>query len=383
MFPSVQQWQMCPPQPILIPNCETQNSRRLPLRDISVHQELGKPEIVIQRHFQPKMDDQVRSSCALRGKQPTGACTDNDVTVDVFTALHYDQTMKPTAGCHDSVPLRYPCAYENNNNRSQLRLPAIRATPNVAANVMSEECDLGYSSFTDLSALPDISDSINCSNDSDDAMFSDGSPSFADIIDDVLDTIENIVPETTENRPSVVDFVPSAEQIEKAPVTYSTSPKNINYQNFVINPVYMDSHQDIVTPAYFVVPNSQLPVKADEIYFPYCHICNRSFQSKNSLRLHMRSHVGNRPHLCPYCDKTFAQKSTLRTHIRTHTGEKPYACQFCSRAFGDYSTFRKHVRVHTGEKPYVCDVCKKGFTQSGNMLRHREVHFKKSSGECV
>ncbi|GAN02881.1 hypothetical protein MAM1_0029c02330 [Mucor ambiguus] len=38
---------------------------------------------------------------------------------------------------------------------------------------------------------------------------------------------------------------------------------------------------------------------------------------------------------CPQCDKKFSRPSSLRTHIFSHTGEKPHMCnhQFCFRTF--------------------------------------------------
>lgn len=312
------------------------------------------------------------------GNQTSPTGTLHDVTEAVFAALHYniDNEVTPPAVCKS--PSR-----GQNGNHSRLRLPSIRTTPNVAANVMSEECDLGYSSFTDMSTLQEISDaiSINCSNDSDD-VFRDVSPSFDDIIDDVLDSITSIVPEPENKENTACDYFSHSEVPTKNPEAFCvTPPKDICYQqeqSYMYEQCYIPSYQHVPSQTYFVVPNPPVVEKGNDV-IPYCSVCNRSFQTKSSLRVHMRSHRGERPHVCPHCDKCFTQKSTLRTHIRTHTGEKPYTCQFCSRGFGDYSTFRKHVRVHTGEKPYVCDVCKKGFTQSGNMLRHREVHFKKSS----
>ncbi|KAI0785616.1 hypothetical protein C8Q75DRAFT_794569 [Abortiporus biennis] len=52
---------------------------------------------------------------------------------------------------------------------------------------------------------------------------------------------------------------------------------------------------------------------------------------------------------CSYCGKGFTRPSSLKIHINTHTGEKPYVCPFegCGRSFSVQSNMRRHARVHT------------------------------------
>ncbi|XP_065081078.1 zinc finger protein 271-like isoform X2 [Ochlerotatus camptorhynchus] len=165
-----------------------------------------------------------------------------------------------------------------------------------------------------------------------------------------------------------------------------------------------------------------------------CEICSKSFKYNVQLRIHMRTHSGERPHTCEICHRGFSQLSNLRSHRKVHSKVKPYKCQLClksftmldnltahslkcikdkyrctlcaksfakegnlishlqchsegvmeknfkcemcPKSFKNKEDWKRHVRVHTGEKPYVCDICQKGFAQKANLLSHRKTHLK-------
>ncbi|KAF7376301.1 hypothetical protein MSAN_00045500 [Mycena sanguinolenta] len=52
---------------------------------------------------------------------------------------------------------------------------------------------------------------------------------------------------------------------------------------------------------------------------------------------------------CNYCGKGFSRPSSLRIHLNSHTGEKPFVCPVdgCGRSFSVLSNMRRHARVHT------------------------------------
>ncbi|XP_052773081.1 zinc finger protein 271-like [Mya arenaria] len=93
-----------------------------------------------------------------------------------------------------------------------------------------------------------------------------------------------------------------------------------------------------------------------------CHVCEKVFKLKTSLKVHLNRHVG-RKFACEICKKTFLASYSLKIHLQTHKGHKPFSCSCCDATFNTREQLQQHRKFHKNTtKEYIQRFSKPGFT---------------------
>ncbi|XP_072132928.1 sal-like protein 4 [Mobula birostris] len=83
-----------------------------------------------------------------------------------------------------------------------------------------------------------------------------------------------------------------------------------------------------------------------------CAVCHRILSCQSSLKMHYRTHTGERPFKCKVCGRAFSTKGNLKTHYGVHRAKPPlrvqHSCPICHKRFTNAVVLQQHIRMHMG-----------------------------------
>jgi uncharacterized Zn-finger protein len=103
-----------------------------------------------------------------------------------------------------------------------------------------------------------------------------------------------------------------------------------------------------------------------------CLRCEKRFDARHNLNMHMRVHEGGQTFTCVVCSRTLMSATRLRIHMRYHTGEQPRHCSLCPASFKEITPLKTHMRKVHNVKPYACEHCNHRF----DFVRDVRAHAK-------
>lgn len=127
-----------------------------------------------------------------------------------------------------------------------------------------------------------------------------------------------------------------------------------------------------------------LPMLSDQFKakFPFGGLLDSMQTSETSKLQQLVENIDKKmtdPNQCVICHRVLSCQSALKMHYRTHTGERPFKCKICGRAFTTKGNLKTHFGVHRSKPPlrvqHSCPICQKKFTNAVVLQQHIRMHM--------
>lgn len=85
--------------------------------------------------------------------------------------------------------------------------------------------------------------------------------------------------------------------------------------------------------------------------------CGMTFKFNCELKRHLNSHLKIEKFECSICNKSFNRKDNLTSHLKTHDG-KEFICPICNEGFNKKWSLQNHMKKHEDNDSIVCEFLK-------------------------
>ncbi|XP_044520092.1 sal-like protein 1 [Gracilinanus agilis] len=152
-----------------------------------------------------------------------------------------------------------------------------------------------------------------------------------------------------------------------------------NTNNSVGSPAADSSSGSVATFTNPLIPLMSEQFKAK---FPFGGLLDSAQASETSKLQQLVENIDKKatdPNECIICHRVLSCQSALKMHYRTHTGERPFKCKICGRAFTTKGNLKTHYSVHRAMPPlrvqHSCPICQKKFTNAVVLQQHIRMHM--------
>merc|ERR1740129_2338870 len=109
-----------------------------------------------------------------------------------------------------------------------------------------------------------------------------------------------------------------------------------------------------------------------------CEHCPKKFINSSTLKIHMIVHTDEKPYYCDICGVNLTSHSSLIRHKKNkHVDEKdmPFECDTCGKKFTAIKeqVYRDHLKTHTGERDHVCEICASSYVSKNGLRKHERA----------